>query len=80
MARLQPSTDDAVVHDLVEHDQPNHLVNSCKQSKNKQEQDNKQLNCRWKNSNQFEYKEFGVLEIGDGQFSQRRVAGRSSKS
>jgi hypothetical protein len=26
-----------VVRDLVEHDQPNHYGNSCKQSKNKQE-------------------------------------------
>jgi hypothetical protein len=34
----------AVVHDLVEHDQPNHYGNSWKQSKNKQEQDKQELN------------------------------------
>jgi hypothetical protein len=34
----------AVVHDLVEHDQPNHWGNSCKKSKKKQEQDKQELN------------------------------------
>jgi hypothetical protein len=45
-ARLQPSklrlsnryTTSNGRRDLVEHDQPNHKGNSCKQSKNKQEQ------------------------------------------
>ena len=38
----------AAVRNLVKHDQPNHKGNSCKQLKNKQEQDNKQLDSqRW---------------------------------
>jgi hypothetical protein len=38
-----------VVRDLVEHDQPNHWGNSCKQSKNKQEQDKQELNLNSRN-------------------------------
>jgi hypothetical protein len=38
-----------VVRDIVEHDQPNHEENSCKQSKNIQEQDKQELNLYSRN-------------------------------
>jgi hypothetical protein len=67
MLRLATDTPTlVVVPDLVEHDQPNHWGNSCKQSKNKQKQDNMQLNCRWETQTNLNTRNLGFWKLETG--------------